>query len=136
MSRQPWIWTSSCRILFARQGQSQGWPETCWKVRMAGDGTGRRLAWSERGKGLQEGWGGPARMEVGVQLVSSAAVLVKFCPGFLLHGHQVMNFKCLEGERTEQERSTASFSFCSRVLFAASSVVKLWGFSCQHCYRC
>lgn len=67
-------------------------------------------------------------MEVGVQLVPPSAALVKFCPGFLLRGHQVMNFKCLEGECIKQEHSTASFSFCSCMLFAASSGSKTLGF--------
>jgi len=32
MSARPRLWTSSCRILFARRGQSRDWPETCSKV--------------------------------------------------------------------------------------------------------
>lgn len=31
-SVRPWLWTSSCRILFAQRGQSRGWPETSLKV--------------------------------------------------------------------------------------------------------
>ena len=38
-----------------------------------------------------------------IKIVPSAARLVKFCLGFLLRIHQVMNFKCWEGERINQE---------------------------------
>lgn len=124
MSARPWIWTSSCRILFAQRGQSRDWPETCWKVNKAGDRSREEAAGGDGARKRGREAPGGTRRAGGVEAAPSAARLVKFCPGFSLRVQRLMNFTCLEGERVKERAAISSLRSSS--LFAASSGPERW----------
>lgn len=127
MSTRPWLWTSSCQILFAQRGQSRDWPETCWKVNKAGGKSREEAAGGDGAPKRGREAAGGTRGAGGVEAAPSAAWLVKFCPGFSLRVQRLMNFTCLEGERVKESRDIPLLILCL-LPAAVRNGGKTWGF--------